>query len=852
MKAKRNLLALLLSVVIFWQGFSVVNAENVSPTPESSISLSSSDVEEEGNRTEITGVNPEDTENDLEEASLSNSADSTDILTMARAASLVGTGVERSDVIQNIRMTLNGNPIDENTKIYANTDFALKIKLAVSGKTVNNGDYAVVQLPGSLAAVSEDTEIKNDAGQVMANAHYDSTTKQLKIIFTENAENYSGADGEFTFLVRVNQSEGDTAKQVPINIPFNGRTFSIKLNYQGIGLDEEPNFWKNYGGSIEQYEDREGTIHYLVHFFIQVNGRRLTRVGTVSEKFTNIEIHDKLISDVFSYVDPSDPEHSMNWKNASDADRFYPTLVRGVWRSGYRDEDYVFHPATDDGANRGPKWALQDVDNNALPARGDRVPLKYKDGKRAFDYRVGDLNVEEGFELQYYVEVNEVPQDGTVYRNDASITGDSISMGTHKREVPVQSSSGNLNGTGFTLRIEKKNEEGQPLSGAEFTIENKRTKVKKTVVTNADGIATLENAVLADYIIKEIKAPTGYVLDEQEQQEVGKEELKSSAAGNATVTKIFVNKKANEAKPETRSVLVDKKWIQGNSTVAKPNKVKVYLVENGKKTDKVQELSEENGWKASFSNLPKKDASGAEITYTVAEENLQDYKPAIAGTQDTGFTITNYTGDRIAIPVTKIWKGSGNHPLGITIQLFADGNRVSSIYLTAEHGWQYTFDMPKYNAARQEINYTVTEENVYGYTATRADDENSGYKNVFVNTKDKPNNPGGGGNTPNNPGGGGNTPKTPSGNTPKDPGTPPPSTPDEPGKVLGASRPMEENPERKGEVLGESRPAVKGRAATKTEDKAAMKLYGVLFTLSLISFSASLFGKKFFLKKRES
>ena len=62
---------------------------------------------------------------------------------------------------------------------------------------------------------------------------------------------------------------------------------------------------------------------------------------------------------------------------------------------------------------------------------------------------------------------------------------------------------------------------------------------------------------------------------------------------------------------------------------------------------------------------------------------------------------------------------------------------------------------------------------------------------------------------------------------------------------------MEENPERKGEVLGESRPAVKGRAATKTEDKAAMKLYGVLFALSLISFSASLFGKKFFLKKRK-
>ena len=849
MKAKRNLLALLLSVVIFWQGFSVVNAENVSLTPESSISLSSSGVGEEGSTTELTEVNPEDTDNGLEETSLSGSTDSTDLLTMARAASLLGAGVERPDVIQDIRMTLNGNPIDGNTKIYADTDFALKIKLAVSGKTINNGDYAVVQLPSSLAAVNEDTEIKNDAGQVMANAHYDSGTKQLRITFTEHAEDYSGADGDFTFLVRINRSEVNTAKQVPINIPFNGKTFSIQLNYQGIGMDDEPSFWKNYGGSIEKYEDKEGTIHYLVHFFIQVNGRKLTKVGTVSEKFTNIEIHDKLISDVFSYVDPSDPEHSMDWKNASDADRFYPTLIRGVWRSGYRDEHYVFHPADNDAESRGPKWALQDVANNALPASGERVSLNYKDGKRAFDYRVGDLNVEEGFELQYYVEVNEVPQNGTVYRNDASITGDSISMGTHKREVPVQYSDGNLNGTGFTLRIEKKNKEGQALSGAEFTIENRRTKVKIPVVTNDSGIAELKNAVLADYIIKEIKAPTGYVLDEQEQQ-VSKEELKSSAARNATVTKIFVNEKANEAKPETGSVMVDKRWIQGNSTVAKPEKVKIYLVENGVKTNKVQELSEENGWKASFSNLPKKDASGAEITYTVAEENLQDYKPAIAGTQDTGFTITNYTGGRVAIPVTKIWKGSGEHPLGITIQLFADGVRVSSIYLTEQHGWQYTFDMPKNNADGKEIHYTVTEENVYGYTATRADEENSGYKNVFVNTKDKPNNPGGGGNTPNNPGGGGNTPKTPSGNTPKDPGTPPPSTPDEPGKVLGASRPMEDNPERKGEVLGESRPAVKGRAAVATEDQSAMKLYGILFGLSVLSFWGSLFYKKFFLKKR--
>ena len=92
-----------------------------------------------------------------------------------------------------------------------------------------------------------------------------------------------------------------------------------------------------------------------------------------------------------------------------------------------------------------------------------------------------------------------------------------------------------------------------------------------------------------------------------------------------------------------------------------------------------------------------------------------------------------------------------------------------------------------------------------------------------MNTKETPNNPGGGGNTPNNPGGGGNTPRTPSGNTPNDPGNPPPNTPEVPGS---------------------------GRGATKTADQSAMKLYGILFALSALSLG-SLSFKNFIFKKRE-
>lgn len=465
--------------------------------------------------------------------------------------------------------------------------------------------------------------------------------------------------------------------------------------------------------------------------------------------------------------------------------------------------------------------------------------------------------------------MHELPKDGSKYYNDASLTANQIETKLHKREVTVQASEGRFDVKPYILRIEKKNKEGAPLSGAKFTIRDTKTNIEKTVVTGADGIATWDNALLSEYEIKEIEAPDGYVLNETPQTVSEEDLLRVSGEKKPMVTKTFINEKPGDADPETRTVGVEKEWIQGNSPAQRPGEVKVYLVENNVKTNKAVVLSEENGWKASFSNLPKKDQSGAEITYTVSEEKVQDYNPAISGTQDTGFTITNYTGDRVAIPVTKIWKGSGEHPRGIMILLFANDDRVSSFYLTKEGGWQHTFVMPKFDGRGKEIKYMVTEEELPNYTASRADVEQDGYQNVFVNTKKEkpndpkpsypvPNNPGGGGNTPGNPGGGGGRPRVPGGTTPGTPGdnggtTPPPTTANNPGEVLGASRPEVNETVKQGEVLGESRPAVRGRAAVATDDKSAMKLYAVLFMLSAVSFIGfSLFGKRNEKKRRRT
>ena len=515
MKAKRNLLALLLTVVMLWQGFSVVHAENTSSV--------------------ATGSN------------LPQSG-----LPAAPGASLLGNGHERQDVITDVRMTLNDQPINENTEIYADSVFALNVKLAVKGKAVNGGEYVDIQLPSALSAKDENTPLK--AGNVtIANAHYDSGSKTLRITFTGDAASYSGADGEYKFYVRVNSSKVSTAQKIPMEIKVGGVSlFSLNMNYKGVGMDEEPNFWKNYGGDIETYVDKDGVKHFLIHFFIQINGRR---IGTVSDKYTDVKIHDQLVSSVLTYVDPTYPELSMNWANPSDADRFTPKLVRGVWKSGERDSA-GFHPVAD-GAPRGHKWALQKLTDSSQPAPVENVEntsLSYKEGKRAFDYAVGELNKEEGLELQYFVEVHELPKNGSKYYNDASLTANQIETKLHNREVTVQASEGRFDVKPYILRIEKKNKEGAPLSGAKFTIRDTKTNIEKTVVTGADGIATWDNALLSEYEIKEIEAPDGYVLKKDASQTVTEEELRRvSGAKKPMVTKTFINEKPNDPEPNKPS-----------------------------------------------------------------------------------------------------------------------------------------------------------------------------------------------------------------------------------------------------------------------------------------------------------
>ena len=184
------------------------------------------------------------------------------------------------------------------------------------------------------------------------------------------------------------------------------------------------------------------------------------------------------------------------------------------------------------------------------------------------------------------------------------------------------------------------------------------------------------------------------------------------------------------------NIPVTKVWNDnGDEAKKRPDAVDVVL-KNGTDELQRQELNDGNGWKYTFTGLPKYTEDLQEINYTVEEQakNSDDFKfytSSTEGSKDTGFTITNtftVPDEKTSITVTKIWDDkdnlAGKRPTNVTMILTGTGEGVNSSYqqvLTAEanadpdtaNHWVYTFnDLPKLDNFGNEIKYTVDEKDL--------------------------------------------------------------------------------------------------------------------------------------------
>ncbi len=230
-----------------------------------------------------------------------------------------------------------------------------------------------------------------------------------------------------------------------------------------------------------------------------------------------------------------------------------------------------------------------------------------------------------------------------------------------------------------------------------------------------------ENGVRIQYAVQEVSA--------------GVEGYTSAIAGDMETGFVVTN----SYEPETIDVTGEKTWDDAEDQDGKrPDEVTVHLLANGEPVQSAT-VGEADGWTWTFADLDKY-ANGEEITYGIVEAFVADGYEATVD----GFDVVNmHAPEQIDITGTKTWDDAddqdGIRPNEVTVSLQADGEPVldaSGAPVTAtateQDGWTYTFAGYDKYADGTEIDYSVVEEEVPGYTGAY-----SGYDVTNSHTPEK-------------------------------------------------------------------------------------------------------------------
>ncbi|MBF0927254.1 MAG: Cna B-type domain-containing protein, partial [Clostridiales bacterium] len=157
-----------------------------------------------------------------------------------------------------------------------------------------------------------------------------------------------------------------------------------------------------------------------------------------------------------------------------------------------------------------------------------------------------------------------------------------------------------------------------------------------------------------------------------EEQEVNTDELKFYEKEITGTMNGGFNIKNKFKVPEDKiAVNVVKTW-EDNSNVngKRPASIKYVLSGNGstKEQTVIGNTTTNENWSYTFANLPKYNAQGNEITYTVEEQevnanDLKFYTKKVSGEQTNGFAVVNkftVPNEKVTVKVRKTWDDESN------------------------------------------------------------------------------------------------------------------------------------------------------------------------------------------------
>ncbi|MBS4220696.1 Cna B-type domain-containing protein [Bacillus sp. FJAT-49711] len=157
-----------------------------------------------------------------------------------------------------------------------------------------------------------------------------------------------------------------------------------------------------------------------------------------------------------------------------------------------------------------------------------------------------------------------------------------------------------------------------------------------------------------------------------------------------------------------------KTWKDGNSA-NRPESIKVNLLRNAIVVNTI-EVTANDEWKYSFTDLEKYNNEGKAYEYAVKEQSVPGYKSEV-----NGFDIKNTRSEKTFVEVTKSWLDgeSKDRPDSITVILFQNEKEIDSAEVRASADWKYVFtDLEAYDENGVAYEYTIKEERVEGYEST--------------------------------------------------------------------------------------------------------------------------------------
>lgn len=184
--------------------------------------------------------------------------------------------------------------------------------------------------------------------------------------------------------------------------------------------------------------------------------------------------------------------------------------------------------------------------------------------------------------------------------------------------------------------------------------------------------------------------------------------------------------------PDAQMITVSgtKTWNHGsNPENLQPKEITIYLKKNGSILE-TKTITEKDEWCWSF-EVPRYDAEGNEIHYTIDEEAVEGYT-----TTKSGYDLKNtYKSEKVIVAGAKTWDhgtNTSNRPESIMVYVKNGDETVAAQRVTANEDWKWSFELPKYEEGGKEIVYTVTEGTVENYTLVKSDGYNLTNKFVSV------------------------------------------------------------------------------------------------------------------------